>query len=191
MLALYAATGILLLIACLNTSNLLLIRGELRRRETAVRAALGASRLRLLRQPLIEALLLSFAGAAVGLLTATWCRSVLLRLAPDSYGLPQGAGLSTSVLLSVLCATILAALFSVLFPALRFGQGQLGQVLGETGRAASHGRDRHRLLNGLVVGQIAISTVLLAAAALTLTSFQKLVRVDPGFDRKNTLSFRD
>ena len=190
LLALYAATGILLLIACLNTSNLLLIRCELRRRETAVRAALGASRLRLLRQPLIESFLLSLAGAAVGLLTATWCRSVLLRLAPDSYGLPQGAGLSTSVLLSALGATILAALFPALFPALQLGQGQLGQVLGETGRAASHGRDRRRLLNGLVVGQIAISTALLAAAALTLASFQKLVRVDPGFDRKNTLSFR-
>jgi predicted permease len=190
LLALDAATGILLLIACLNTSNLLLIRGELRSRETAVRAALGASRLRLLRQPLIESLLISFAGAALGLVAATGGQHCLLRWAPDSYGLPPGADLSTPVLFFALGTTIFAAVFSALLPSLRFGLGHLGQVLGETGRAASQARDRRRLLNGLVAGQIAISTMLLAAAALTLASFQKLMRVDPGFACNHTLSFR-
>ncbi|MCW5556934.1 MAG: ABC transporter permease, partial [Verrucomicrobiae bacterium] len=190
LLALHLATGIILLMACLNVANLLLIRGESRRRETAIRAALGSSRLRLLRQPLTESLLLSGAGGITGAVLAVFCRNALLRFAPDGYGIPQEFGIESPVLLWALGITVLAGILSGLLPALRVSSSHLCQVLGETGRSASPGRDQRGLLNGLVVGQIAISTILLATAALTFISFQKLMWVDPGFARNHTLSFR-
>ncbi len=190
LLALYAATGILLLIACLNVSNLLLIRGESRRKETAIRAALGSSRLHLLRQSLLEGLFLAFAGAATGLIIAALCRDALLWFAPDSYGFQEGVGIQPAVFLWTLGIMVVAWIFSGLLPALRMSTGNLGQVLSEAGRSSSTGRERRRLLDGLVVSQIVISTILLAAAGLTLISFQKLMRVDPGFSRDRTVSFR-
>jgi predicted permease len=188
LLAVYVTTVIILLIACLNVSNLLLIRGDARRRELAIRCALGSTRGPLVRQLLIESLVLATIGGAAGVVLALWCRRAMLGLAPQSLGLGSGWTIGAPVLLSAAGISFAAALLSGLFPALRLSAGNLNRALGETGRSASAGRSRHRLLGSLVVGQIAISTVLLVAAALAIVSFQKLMRVDPGFATRNTIS---
>ena len=190
LLTVYSATGIILLLASLNVSNLLLIRGEGRRKELAIRCALGSTRWQLARQLFVENLVLAAIGGIAGLLVAFGCRKVLLGFAPDSLGIQHGSTFDWPVLASALIAAILAALLSGLFPALRLSRGNLNQLLRETGRSTSPGRTRHRWLNGLVAGQIAISTVLLVAAGLVVASFQQLLRVDPGFAKQNTLSFR-
>jgi putative ABC transport system permease protein len=190
LLAIYAATGIVLLIACLNVSNLLLIRAESRRKELAIRSALGSTRLRLVRQLLSESLLLSLIGGGAGVVLAFWCRGAVLRFAPDSLGIQPGKELDLPVILSATAVTLLAALLSGMFPVLRLSRGQLTEALGETSRSASPSKGRHRLLHALVVGQIAISTVLLATTALAFVSFQKLMQVDPGFSQDNAICFR-
>jgi putative ABC transport system permease protein len=188
-LALYGATTIILLIACLNVSNLLLIRAEARRKELAIRAALGSTRWRLARQLLSESLILSLAGAGIGLLLAWSCQRTMLAVAPGSLGL-RGATLNLPVLASTFIATFVAAIFSGLFPVLRLSRGNLSRALVETGRSASPAKSRHRLLNSLVVGQIAISTMLLIAAGLAVVSLKNLARVDPGFATQNVICFR-
>jgi putative ABC transport system permease protein len=190
LLTVYSATGIILLIACLNVSNLLLIRGAARRKELAIRCALGSTRWQLVRQLFSESLMLAAIGGVAGLLMAIGCRQVLLRFAPDSLGIQHGSTLDWPVLVSALVTSLLAALLFGLFPALRFSRDNPNQVLGETGRSTSPGKTRHRMLNGLVTGQIAISTVLLVAAGLAVVSFQKLMRVNPGFATHNAVCFR-
>jgi len=190
LLAVYGASGILLLIACLNVSNLLLIRTESRRRELAIRSALGSTRLRLVRQLLCESLLLSLVGAAAGMVLAWWCGGPVLRAMPESLGIPPNAGFEPATLISATAVMLLAALLSGIFPALRLTRSRLAQTLADSGRSASPGRGRHRLLNGLVAGQIAISTVLLVATGLAILSFRHLMRVDPGFGLRNTICFR-
>ncbi len=190
LLAVYGASVIILLIACLNVSNLLLIRVESRRKELAIRSALGSTRLRLVRQLLSESLLLSLLGAAAGVVLALWCRGAVLGFVPDSLGIQHGTGFEPLVILSETAVMLLAALLSGIFPALRPSRSHLTQALAESGRSASPGKGRHRLLNGLVVGQIAISAVLLVATGLAILSFQNLMRVDPGFARRNAICFR-
>ena len=190
LLTVYSATGIILLIACLNVSNLLLIRGAARRKELAIRCALGSTRWQLVRQLFSESLMLAAIGGVAGLLMAIAGRQVLLRFAPESLGIQNGSTLDWPVLVSALVTSILAALLFGLFPALRFSRDNVNQVLGEAGRSTSPGKTRHRVLNGLVVGQIAVSTVLLVAAGLAAVSFEKLMRVNPGFATHNAVCFR-
>jgi putative ABC transport system permease protein len=190
LLAVYAATAIILLIACLNVSNLLLIRGTARRKELAIRCALGSTRWQLVRQLFNESLLLAAIGGAGGLLVALGARQALLSFAPTSLGIQHGSTFTWPALASVPIVSVVAALLFGLVPALRLSRDNLNQVLAETGRSTSPGRQRHRLLNGLVGGQIAISTVLLVTAGLAVVSFQKLRRVDPGFATHNAISFR-
>jgi predicted permease len=189
LLVVYGATVVILLIACLNVSNLLLIRGEIRRKELAIREALGSTRLRLVRHLLVESLLLSFAGAAIGVLLGSWCERALVAFAPAFLGIRE-IKMDPAVLISALGATVLAALLSGLLPVLRVGRANLTGTLAEAGRSTSPGKDRHRMLNILVVGQIGVSTALLFAACLALVSFQKLMRVDPGFATHNVICFR-
>ena len=186
----YGATVIILLIACLNVSNLLLFRGTTRRKEFAIRCALGSSRWQLVRQILGECLVLALVGGIAGLCLAMGCRQALLGFAPASLGLQEGSTLNWSVLVSVLSSSVVAAVLFGLFPALRLTHDELNQTLAQGGRAASSTGNRHRLLRGLVTGQIAISTVLLIAAALAVVSFQNLMKVDPGFTRSNAVCFR-
>jgi putative ABC transport system permease protein len=189
LLAVYGATVVILLIACLNVSNLLLIRGEVRRKELAIREVLGSTRLRLMRHLLVESLILAFAGAAIGVLLGFWSQRALAAFVPASLGIKE-ARMDPAVLVSALGATMLAALLSGLLPMLRVGQANLGQTLAETGRSTSSGKTRHHMLNALVVGQIGISTALLLAACLAFVSFQKLMGVDPGFATHNVICFR-
>jgi putative ABC transport system permease protein len=186
----YAATAVILLIACLNVSNLLLIRGAARRKELAIRCALGSTRFQLARQLLGEGLVLAIIGGIAGLLVAAACRQALLGFAPESLGIQRGSIFNWPALASAFGSSALAALLVELFPALRQSRYNLNQVLVESGRSASPGRNQHRLLRGLVVGQIGVSTVLLVAAGLAVVSFQNLMRVDPGFARQNSVCFR-
>src|SRR5262249_35209742 len=154
LLIVYAATGVILLIACLNVSNLLLIRGEARRREFAIRCALGSSRIRLIRQLLIESATIAFLGAVAGLLLASYGRILLVHFAPPSLGL-SGAFASGSVLLATALVALIAAILSGLAPAIRLTNTR--SALQDAGRSSTAGRSRHRLLSALVIGQIAVS----------------------------------
>lgn len=189
LLTVYGSTVVILLIACLNVSNLLLIRGEVRRKELAIREALGSTRLRLVRHLLVESLILSLVGAAIGILLGFWCQRVLFAYVPASLGI-QKPGIDLAVLASALGATMVAALLSSVLPLLRLGQDDLARALAKTGHSTSSGKNRHHLLNTLVVGQISVSTALLLGAGLALVSFHKLMRVDPGFATHNVICFR-
>lgn len=173
----------------MNVSNLLLIRGEARRKELAIRAALGSTRWGLLRQLMSEGMILSFLGAAMGLLLARWSQGVLVALTPASLGV-EGSKLGWPIFVSTLLAASVAALLSGLFPALWLSRGELHRAITENGRSNSAGPSRHRLLHGLVVGQIAISLALLFVAALAVVSFRALSQVNPGFASAKAISFR-
>lgn len=185
----YAATGIVLLIVCVNISNLLLIRGTARSKELAIRCALGSTRWALIRQQLCESLLLGFLGGGAGLFVAPWCHEALLRWAPEEMGLASSWALNLPVLTSAFALSLFVAVTSGVFPAARFSQAKLGRDLIAVGRSATSNRGHQRLLDGLVIGQLAASTILLLAAGITLTGFNKTMNLDPGFSVLNRASF--
>ena len=182
LLMLFAAVAFVLLIACVNVANLLLARAASRRREMAVRAALGAARGRLAGQALTESVLLALAGGAAGLLVALFGIRVLRGLIPA--GLPlagvQHLGLDGRVLLFTCALSILTGLVFGLLPAWHIAREDANQSLKEGGR--SPGNIRRRLRTGLVVGEIALASLLLVGAGLTLRSFQQLLNTDAGFE---------
>jgi putative ABC transport system permease protein len=186
LLLLLAAVGFVLLIACANVANLLLARATTRSREVSIRSALGASRLRLVRQLLTESLLFAFVGALAGLLMSFWALPVLLHLSPpDLRGLSH-IGINRDVLVFILLVSLFSAILFGLAPALR-GSRTVNCLLkqGERGSTAS----RARISSILVVAEIALSLVLLVGAGLLLKSFVRLMQVDPGFDPSNLLVF--
>jgi putative ABC transport system permease protein len=182
---LLATIGIVLLIACANVANLFLVRAEGRRREFAVRAALGASRGRLARGLLAECVTLGLAGGVLGLVLAHAGIGLLVWLAP--LGLPRvdeigEMGLHPIVLLFTLAIAILAGLLFGLVIVVKFGLPSV-TALQEGGRSASEGPERHRTRNMLVVAQVALALVLLVVSALMVRTFIALRQVDPGFTR--------
>ncbi|MET0626232.1 MAG: ABC transporter permease [Pyrinomonadaceae bacterium] len=187
LLILAGAVGFILLIACANIANLLLARGASRQREMALRAALGASRARLLRQLLTETLLLALAGGAVGLLLAWWGVDALLALNPSDLPAPQGVGLDARVLAFSLGLSAVAGFIFGVVPALQLSKADLGGALKEGGRAGEGSR-RARLRAAFVVSEVALSLVLLVGAGLLLNSFYRLLNVSPGFDPRNLLT---
>ncbi|HQR31830.1 MAG TPA: ABC transporter permease [Blastocatellia bacterium] len=190
---LFVIVGIVLLIACANVANLLLTRATARRKEIAVRLALGASRFRLVRQMLTESALLGLLGAGAGLLLAYWINRALMALKPP---LPGAVGFSLDLQLDapVLGFTLLLALLvSLLFglvPALAASKPDVvGALKDETGAATQRGqRLRFNLRNVLVIVQLAVSLVLLIAAGLFIRSLQQMQKVDPGFQTENRLA---
>ncbi len=176
---LLAAVSCMLLIACANVANLLVARSLARRREMAIRVAIGAGRARLVRQQLTESLLLGLAGGAAGLAVAWLILPTILRLSPATLPRLDEAGIDLRVLSFVLLVSIATSLLFGGFPALRASRREPSDVLGTSGGAAG-GRDglARRALMGT---EVAVTVVLLAGAALLVTSFEKLVRVDPGF----------
>ncbi|MEX2284435.1 MAG: ABC transporter permease [Gemmatimonadota bacterium] len=187
---LLGAVGFVLLIACANVANLLLVRSEERRREVSVRAALGASRGRLIQQLLTENLVLSGGGALLGLLLAHAGVRALVKLAPaDLPRLPE-VTIDGAVLAFTAVVTVITALLFGLLPALHGSRVDLQETLKEGGRANTSTRHRHRVRGAMVVGQVALAVVLVVGAGLMLRSFRKLTDIDPGFDTRNVLTMR-
>ena len=187
LIMLLAAVAIVLLIACANVANLLLARATGREREVAVRAALGAGRFRLIRQLMVESLLLSSVGTVAATLLAWWGIQVLRTAMPE--GVPRVA--SIAIDLRVLVATAgLSLLTAVLFgivPAWQTTRPDLTSMLKDGTRGGGTSRGRQRLRGALVVAEVALAVVLLVGASLFIGSFRALLRVDPGFDATRVL----
>jgi predicted permease len=178
LLVLLGAVGFVLLIACANVASLLLARGSGRRRELAVRSALGASRARLLVQLLTESLVLASAGGMLGLIVAYWGIDLLLAIAPESIPRIGEVGLDPRVATFSIVVSIAVGVLFGLAPALQAARTNVADALKDGGRT---GTARSGVRSVLVVAEIALSLVLLIGAGLMLTSFARLRAVDPGF----------
>ncbi|RMH19174.1 MAG: ABC transporter permease [Gemmatimonadetes bacterium] len=179
-----------LLIACANAANLFLVRAETRQRDMAVRAALGASRARIVRAYLSEAILLAGLGGALGLVLAWAGTPLLLHTAPEGIPRLDQVDIDPVVLAFAGAATLGAALLVGLLPAIRYSAPALLSQLRFAGRGAAAGRERHLARNGLVVLQASLAMVLLVGSGLLLRSFQALQAADPGFDTRGILTFQ-
>ncbi len=181
--------GLVLLIACANVANLLLARAVGRRREIAVRLSLGANRLRLMRQLLSEAMLLSVAAGAVGLAIAYWAYGLLMAFAPPT-DIPFAFGLriDRQTVLYAATVSLITGVFFGLFPALQASRADtINAIKEEAGRGASGGRSGQRLRNTLVVAQVAVCLVLLVGATLFIRSLRAAQHIDPGFEPREML----
>jgi putative ABC transport system permease protein len=178
MMVLLAAVGFVLLIACANVAGLLIARGAARRRELAVRTALGAGRGRLMRQLLTESVVLALVGGGIGLLVATWTLQLLIMLAPENLPRLADVTLDWRIALITLGVTIVVGVLFGLAPAMQSSRPELNADLKDGGRT---GTARTGMRNVMVVAQVALALVLLIGAGLMLTSFSRLKSVDPGF----------
>jgi putative ABC transport system permease protein len=186
---LFAAVGLVLLIACANLSNLLLARATARNKEISVRVALGATSWDIVRQLLFESLMLAVTGAAVGLLFAAWALRILIGLAPAGLPRVSESGLSLPVLAFTAAAAVLTTLLFGLVPALHATRVGLAASLNDSGRGGTEARGHARLRDSFVVVETALALVLLAAAGLMLKSLLRLAQVDPGFAKNHVVTF--
>jgi predicted permease len=187
LLLLMGAVGFVLLIACVNVANLSLARSTGRSREIAIRAALGASRGRVLRQLLAESVVLAMAGGALGLLLANWSTQGALKLLSQALPRSGDVRLDAHVLLFTLGISMFAGILFGLAPAIKISRPDLQETLREGGRGASG--TRHRAQGALVVVEMAMALVLLIGAGLLIRSLSALWNVDPGFRPDNVLTF--
>ncbi len=189
LLALMAMVGIILLIACANLANLLLVRAAAREREIAVRLSLGATRSRLVRQLLVECVLLSLCGAACGGAIAYWLTSVLPQWASSrSTPIPVNLGPDARVLSFSIAVAVLTGIVFGLAPALQASRVEPIHALKSGGRRAEGGGTRWSLRQGLVTAQIALSLVLLVGAGLFVRTLRNYATLDPGFDRDRLIT---
>jgi putative ABC transport system permease protein len=189
LLILLGAVACVLLIACANVANLLLARATSRHKEMAIRAALGASRIRVIRQLLTESILLSLLGAAVGLLLAVWWSDLLIALGKEDIPRAVHVGIDWRVLGFTFGVSILTGVIFGLVPAFHSSKTELVESLKEGGRGTSEGARRNRVRNVLAVGELAIAAILLVAAGLLIQSLWRLQNVNSGFEPDNVLTF--
>ncbi|MEW6127996.1 MAG: ABC transporter permease [Acidobacteriota bacterium] len=185
---LLGAVGLVLLIACANVTNLLLVRATSRRKEIAVRLSIGASRWQLFRQFLTEGLLLSALGGGVGLFLAWWGVDLILSLIPNDVPRFKDINLDSRVLLFTLIASFIAGTISSVIPALYGTRLDLNHTLKESGQSVAGNSLKNGVLGVLVSAEIAIALVVLVGAGLLLTTFLRLQNVNPGFNPTNLLS---
>ncbi len=190
-LALFAAVGFVLLIACVNIANLLLARGAARQREFALRQALGAAGFRIARQMLTESLLLGLFGGVCGLALAVWSTTLLPTILPaDAFNIPlrqvETIPVDRWVLAFTLVVSCLTGILFGLAPVVSALRGDVSEPLKEGGRGSTAGRG-HRLRHALVASEVALALVVLSGAGLMIESMSRLLGVDPGFNPKNVL----
>ncbi len=190
LIVLLVAVGFVLLIACANIANLLLTRALNRGREIALRRALGAGRLRIVRQLLTESLLLSFSGAVVGLLFASWSFSLLRRLIPEGLALSTSLEIDLQVLGFTLLVTLVSGLIFGLAPALQASKIDLNEALKQSGARVGSSVPANRLRNALVVIEVAMSLLLLVGAGLLIQTLFKLLNQYSGLQPDNVLLMR-
>jgi len=186
---LMSIAGLVLLLACANVANLMLVRSVGRRREIAIRMSLGASRWRLVRQLLVESLMLALAGGAVALLITFWTEGTLMKFMPVTEDIPLSLSIATdrTVLLATLVISVLTGVIFGILPALRSSGVAPVAVLKEDTGSASGGPKKARLASGLVVVQISLSLLLLICAGLFIRSFLSAQQINPGFNPHNVL----
>jgi putative ABC transport system permease protein len=187
-LVLFAAVGLVLLIACANVANLLLAQATTRRREIAIRIALGARRWTIVRQLLIESLLLAGGGGLLGVLGAVWGVQALSKLLPENLSKLQDVNIDTRVLLFTLGVSALTAIVFGGVPALLAARAKPGETLSDVARDAAGGSSGRHVRRVLVVSEVALAVVLLVSAGLLMRSFQLLRQVDKGFTAENLLT---
>lgn len=189
LMCLLGAVGLLLLLACANVANLLLAKAAGRQKEIAVRVALGAGRLRVVRQLLTESVILAFAGGAFGLLLARWCIGLLRGLIPDVFPLMQQMGIDNRVLVFTFGVSLVTGLVFGATPAIRVSKADLNSALKATGRALVGGGVQ-KIRDGLVTAEIALALVLVVAAGLLTRSFVRLMSVNPGLRTQDVLTMQ-
>ena len=188
MLMLLGAVAIVLLIACANVANLLLARATTREREIGIRAALGAGRWRLMRQLMVESLVLSVSGTVLAVVLARWAVGLLVWSMPEGVPRVMSISLDLRVLAAAAGLSVLTGMLFGIFPALQLSRPDLTTALKDGTRAAGTGVGRQRVRSMLVVAEVALAVVLLVGAALFIGSFVALMRIHPGFDPDRVLT---
>jgi putative ABC transport system permease protein len=188
LMILLGAVVVVLLIACANLTTMLLARAGAREREFAIRLALGAGRMQLVRQMLSESVLLAIIGGTAGVVLAIWGLDLLRSIGAQTVPRIAEVNLDLRVLLVTLGTAVVTGIVIGLIPALASGKPELTEALKEGGRGATSGLRRNRLRNALVIAEVALALVLLVGAGLLLKSFVRLQNVHPGFETKNVLT---
>ncbi len=188
LLILLAAVFLVLLIACANLTTMLLARAAAREREMAIRVALGASPLRVLKQVLTESVLLAVLGGSAGVLLAIWGVNLLKTIGSQTVPRLREVNIDLNVLLITLAVAVGTGIIFGLVPGLASAKPELTEALKESGRGSTQGKRRNRLRSGLVIAEVALALVLLTSAGLLMKSFARLQNVNPGFNPENSLT---